>query len=91
MYGQASQKGEVTQMETLKRFEPVALLLMFIGALNWGILGVTDGETNVLSEIFGTGTLTDIVYVVIGVAALMWVPRLMETFHIGRGPHPRGV
>jgi uncharacterized membrane protein YuzA (DUF378 family) len=78
-------------METLKRFEPVALLLMFIGALNWGILGVTDGETNVLSEIFGTGTLTDIVYVVIGVAALMWVPRLMETFHIGRGPHPRGV
>jgi hypothetical protein len=28
---------------------------------------------------------------VIGVAALMWVPRLMETFHIGRGPHPRGV
>jgi uncharacterized membrane protein YuzA (DUF378 family) len=78
-------------METLKRFEPVALLLMFIGALNWGILGITDGETNVLSEIFGTGTLTDIVYVVIGVAALMWIPRLMETFHIGRGPHPRGV
>ena len=78
-------------METLKRFEPIALLLMFIGALNWGILGVTDGETNVLSEIFGTGTLTDVVYVVIGVAALMWVPRLMETFHLGRGPHPRGV
>jgi uncharacterized membrane protein YuzA (DUF378 family) len=78
-------------METLKRFEPVALLLMFIGALNWGILGITDGETNVLSEIFGTGTLTDIVYVVIGVAALMWIPRLMETFHIGRGPYPRGV
>ena len=78
-------------MEMLKRFEPVALLLMFIGALNWGILGVTDGETNVLSEIFGTGTLIDIVYVVIGVAALMWVPRLMDTFHLGRGPHPRGV
>jgi uncharacterized membrane protein YuzA (DUF378 family) len=64
-------------MEMLKRFEPVALLLMFIGALNWGILGITDGETNVLSEIFGTGTLTDVVYVVIGVAALMWVPRLL--------------
>ncbi|MGH2950564.1 MAG: DUF378 domain-containing protein, partial [Solirubrobacterales bacterium] len=70
-------------MEMVKRFEPVALVLMFIGALNWGILGITDGETNVLSEIFGTGTLTDIVYVVIGVAALMWVPRLLDTFHLG--------
>ena len=78
-------------MEMLKRFEPVALVLMFIGAVNWGILGITDGETNVLAEIFGTGTLTDVVYVVIGVAALMWLPRLMETFHLGHGPHPRGV
>jgi uncharacterized membrane protein YuzA (DUF378 family) len=78
-------------MEMLKRFEPIALMLMFIGALNWGILGITDGETNVLAEIFGTGTLTDVVYVVIGVAALLWVPRLMETFHLGHGPHPRGV
>ena len=57
-------------MEMLKRFEPIALMLMFIGALNWGILGITDGETNVLAEIFGTGTLTDVIYVVIGVAAL---------------------
>jgi uncharacterized membrane protein YuzA (DUF378 family) len=78
-------------MEMLKRLEPFALTLMFVGALNWGILGITDGETNVLAEIFGTGTLTDIVYVVIGVAGLMLVPRLMETFHLGRGPHPRGV
>lgn len=78
-------------MEMLKRFEPIALMLMFFGALNWGILGITDGETNVLSEIFGSGTLIDVVYVVIGVAALLWVPRLMDTFHLGHGPHPRGV
>ena len=78
-------------MEMLKRFEPFALLLMLIGALNWGIVGITDGETNVLSEIFGTGTLTDVIYVLIGVAALISVPRLMEAFHLGHGPHPRGV
>ena len=78
-------------MEMLKRFEPIALMLMFLGALNWGILGITDGETNVLAEIFGTGTLTDVVYVVIGVAALVWVPRLMDAFHLGHGPHPHGV
>ena len=77
-------------MEMLHRFEPVALLVVFIGALNWGVLGIT-GDTNVLSEIFGTGTLTDIVYVVIGVCGLMLVPRLIEEVHLGRGPHPRGV
>ena len=78
-------------MEMLKRFEPFALMLMFVGALNWGIIGITDGETNVLAEVFGTGTLIDVVYVVIGIAALMSVPRLMETFHLGHGAHPRGV
>jgi uncharacterized membrane protein YuzA (DUF378 family) len=76
-------------MEMLKRFEPFALFLMFLGALNWGILGVTD--TNVLAEIFGTGTLTEVIYVAIGVAALIWLPALMDRLHIGHGPHPRGV
>jgi uncharacterized protein len=76
-------------MEMLKRFEPLALFALVIGALNWGILGLTD--TNVLAEIFGTGTLTDVVYVVIGVAGLMSLPKLMEAFHVGTGPHPRGV
>jgi len=78
-------------MEMLKRFEPLALLVMILGALNWGILGVTGGDTNVLSEIFGTGTFTDVVYAVIGVAGLVYVPRLLEALHIGAGPHPRGV
>src|ERR1051325_9710313 len=77
-------------MEMLKRLEPVALLLVICGALNWGILGITDGDTNVLSSIFGSGTLLNVVYVIVGVSALVFVPRLMEALHI-RGPHPRGV
>lgn len=77
-------------MEIVKRLEPLVLLIAFLGALNWGILGLT-GSTNVLSEIFGTGTLTDVVYVVIGVAGLLMIPRLLEAFHLGAGPHPRGV
>lgn len=78
-------------MEMLKRFEPLALFLMIVGALNWGILALTD--TNVVAEIFGTGTLTDVIYVLVGVAGLMLVPRLMEsvTHGHGHGPHPRGV
>jgi len=77
-------------MEMLKRLEPVALLLMFIGALNWGIVGITNGGTNVLSSIFGSGTLLNVVYVLVGVSALVFVPRLMEALHI-RGAHPGGV
>ena len=77
-------------MEMLKRLEPAALLLMIVGALNWGIVGITDGDTNVLSSIFGSGTLLNVVYVIVGVSALVFVPRLLEAFHI-RGAHPRGV
>jgi uncharacterized membrane protein YuzA (DUF378 family) len=78
-------------VEMLRRFEPLALFVMIVGALNWGIVGVTDGDTNVLSEIFGTGTLTNVVYVVIGVAGLVYIPRLLDALHIGAGPHPRGA
>ena len=78
----------------MKRFtflEPLALALLFIGALNWGLLGITGGETNALAEIFGTGTLTDAIYVAIGIAALVMIPRLMDTLHLSDGAHPRGV
>ncbi len=76
-------------MEILKKFEPLALLFVVVGALNWGILALTD--TNVVAEIFGTGTLTDVIYVLVGISGLMFVPRLMDEMHVGRGPHPRGV
>ena len=76
-------------MEMVKKLEPLALLLLIIAALNWAIVALFD--TNVVTEIFGTGTATDVVYVVFGVSALVFVPRLMDELHIGHGPHPRGV
>ena len=77
-------------METIKRFEPVLLLMMVLGALNWGMVGLF--ETNVISEVFGTGTVTDVLYVVVGVCGLLYVPRLLESLHIGgHSPHPRGT
>ena len=77
-------------MELIKRTEPIWLALMVIGALNWGIVGLFD--TNVVEEIFGTGTATDVVYVVIGLAGLMMVPRLLEELRIGtHRAHPTGA
>jgi uncharacterized membrane protein YuzA (DUF378 family) len=77
-------------METIKRFEPVALVVMVLGALNWGMVGLFD--TNVIADVFGSGTLTDIVYVVIGVSGLLYIPKVLESLHIGgHSPHPRGT
>ena len=77
-------------MEFIKRMEPIWLALAVIGALNWGIVGLFD--TNVVSEIFGTGTVTDVVYVVIGIAGLMMVPRLLEELRMGtHRAHPTGT
>ena len=77
-------------MEMVRRFEPVALLLMVLGALNWGMVGLFD--TNVIADVFGSGTLTDIVYTVIGACGLLLIPRLLDGFHIGgHAPHPRGT
>jgi uncharacterized membrane protein YuzA (DUF378 family) len=77
-------------MEMVKRFEPVALLIMVLGALNWGIVGLF--ETNVIAELFGTGTVTDVAYVVIGVCGLIYVPRLLDALHVGgHTPYARGT
>ncbi|MDX6582750.1 MAG: hypothetical protein QOI10_1934 [Solirubrobacterales bacterium] len=82
-------ESEVAVMEMVKRFEPVALFLIIIGALNWAIVSLFD--TNVITEVFGTGTVTDVIYVLFGLSALVWVPRLMEELHLGHGAQPRGV
>jgi uncharacterized protein len=77
-------------METVKRFEPVALLILVLGALNWGMVGLFD--TNVISDVFGNGTLTDVVYTIVGVCGLIYIPRVLESMHLGgHMPHPRGT
>ena len=76
-------------MEFVKRMEPLWLLILIIGGVNWAMVGLFD--TNVLSDIFG-GTATDVVYTIVGVAALMLVPALMDRMHLDvHGPHARGT
>jgi uncharacterized protein len=75
-------------METIKRLEPVALLIVVLGALNWGMVGLFS--TNVISDVFGGGTLTDVVYTIVGVCGLLYVPKVLESMHIDdHMPHPR--
>jgi uncharacterized protein len=77
-------------VELMKRLEPLWLTLIVIGALNWLMVGLFD--TNVVSEIFGTGTASDVVYVIVGIAALAMLPRLFEDMHLGADrTHPTGA
>ena len=46
--------------------------LTFIGALNWGLIGIFGFD--LVAWIFGAGTLaSSIVYAIIGIAALVWL------------------
>jgi len=77
-------------MEMIRRFEPMALLIVVLGALNWGMVGLF--ETNVISDVLGTGTVTDVVYAVVGVCGLVLVPRVLEDMRLREHmPHPRGT
>ena len=74
-------------MDLLKRLDPLWIALLIVGGLNWAILALFD--TNVVAEIFGTGTAADVVYVIVGFAALMLTPRLFESMRVtGRRTHP---
>ncbi|MGN0916931.1 MAG: DUF378 domain-containing protein [Candidatus Enterousia sp.] len=46
--------------------------LTFIGALNWGLIGIFGFD--LVAFIFGPGTVaSNIVYSIIGIAALIWL------------------
>ena len=74
----------------VKRLEPLALLLVILVALNWAVDALFDW--NAIKEIFGSGTAADVVYVVVGLAALTFIPKLMDELRLSRhGAHPRGA
>ena len=68
------------KVEFIKRFEPVWLALVLLGALNWALVALFD--FNVVEEILGTGTATDVVYV-------SWASRPWHSCRGARGHAPR--
>ncbi len=52
----------------MKVIDVVAVALLVVGGLNWGLVGAAN--FNLVSAIFGTGALAAVVYVLVGVAAL---------------------
>ena len=65
----------------MKAVNLVALLLIIIGGLNWGLVGAFD--FNLVDSIFGEGSvLARTVYILVGLAALyefvQWLMELMD-------------
>ena len=51
----------------------IALILVIIGGLNWGLVGIGGDGWNVVDLIFGSiAWLESVVYILVGIAAL-WV------------------
>lgn len=56
-------------MKNLHALDWIAIVLLIIGGLNWGILGVFD--VNVVSGVFGeTSIISRIIYIIVGISAV---------------------
>lgn len=53
----------------MKYANAIALTLIIIGGINWGLVGLLN--FNLVSAIFGTDTwITNLIYILVGIAAL---------------------
>ena len=85
-------------MERLGTLTVVALILTFVGALNWGLIGFFNW--NLIDAIFGggaheeTGTFSRVIYALVGLGGLVGLfllPRLREQPARGRAGKPTPV
>jgi len=62
----------------MKTIDVIALLLVIIGGLNWGFVGLAN--YNFVDAIFGVNTtVTNVIYVLVGIAALWTLSILSRT------------
>jgi len=54
----------------MKLINWIAYILVVIGGLNWGLTAL---GYNVVEKILGTGTITTIVYILVGLSALLTI------------------
>lgn len=48
----------------MKNLNTLAMVLVIVGALNWGLVGLLG--LNLVTMIFGMGTLENLVYILVG-------------------------
>ena len=64
-------------MQLLKK---IALFLVIIGAINWGLIGLFD--FNLVDTLFGVDSmLSKIVYILVGLSGIISITILFDDFH----------
>lgn len=70
----------------MKIIDKIALALVIIGAINWGLIGIFN--FNLVDTIFGTmSIISRIIYILVGVSGL-WCIKALFTFY--SSPLPSG-
>ena len=76
-------------MTNAHKFDFIALLLVIIGGLNWGLVGLF--ELDLVAAIFGSmSVLSRIIYILVAIGALYTAVRSpsFAHMHLGRPAHP---
>lgn len=55
-------------MQKLNTIDWVTLILLIIGGLNWGLVGFFN--FNLITAIFGEGTISGIIFALVGISAI---------------------
>ena len=63
----------------MKTLQIVALTVMIIGALNWGLIGLFD--FNLVTMLFGETFLPRVIYTIVGITGLINIGILFEHIH----------
>jgi uncharacterized membrane protein YuzA (DUF378 family) len=58
----------------MKAVDLVALILVIVGALNWGLVGTAN--FNLVTALFGQNILSSAVFVLVGIAGIVLAIRL---------------
>ena len=60
----------------MKAIDTIALILIIIGAINWGLVGIFN--FNLVDAIFGTmSVISRIIYALVGISGLWGIPDCM--------------
>lgn len=68
----------------MKTLNLITLLLTIIGGLNWGLVGFFD--FNLVTALFGMGTLTSTIYAIVGLCSLYQLIPFFSAFSVGEVP-----
>lgn len=94
MYSNSNKKIMTTNITVIKMkffiLEKLALLLVFIGGLNWGLVGAFDYNlVEVITRYFNIENSKDIIYIIVGMSALFFMfKRNTYLPFLGKTAHP---